>query len=128
MTKHDVLEALEAHFATFAPRDSGNLVARDTASRLVEPMRAHRHAVVGALAELLSHRAPHEQRTQEDARAEARLWIAASVAEDLSLVELIPDLERLIADVQAGRTMTPVHAETLRNHLNALREIARRGE
>lgn len=121
MDKHDVLDVLEKQIKAFSPRDSGNAIQPEIDAMIESMLHVDRPAVISALRELLSYRAHPDERTDEDARPESRLWTAAYAASHLHLIELVPDMESLLADAEEGRTLLPVYANTLRRLLEPLR-------
>jgi hypothetical protein len=115
MTASDVLILLESLQASYPDQLAGNVIHDEIAAAIQEVVHDHRHATVEALRELIGVRIPQSTRRPDDARADARLWLALTIAARYKLVELTPDLNALIADIRSGKTFLPYYEEMVRS-------------
>jgi len=120
MNKNELLGLIDETFEHLPERISGNEVADLVADWLWPLAVSDREALIGALSHLLSFRVRPGKRGPEHAIPEERVWVALHVAEVLKVHELRKDIESLLADTRAGRTLLPVYEESIRKHLAAL--------
>lgn len=120
MTAAEVTKLIEKTLAALPERMSGNEANPHVAERLKSLLSTDRENVVSALKSYLAFRVPAAQRKPEDAVPEARIWTALDVAEELSLVELRPEIEALVADVRDGKVFLPIHEKSVAKYLQRL--------
>lgn len=127
MNAAEVTKLIEVTLAALPERMSGNEANAKVAKRLRSLINIDRESVVEALKSYLKLRVPPERRKPEDALPESMIWTALDVAETLSLIELRPEIELLVADVRNGKVFLPVHEKSVARYLQRLTTDDRRG-
>ena len=120
MTATQVIQLVEETISWQPAHISGNEANLQVAQRLQNLLVADRASVIEAMRTYLAFRVTAKQRKPEDALSESRLLMALDVAEILTLAELLPDIELLVADVRSGEVFLPVHASGISRYLNVL--------
>lgn len=125
MTATQIIQLVEEAISWQTKRLSGNEANQQVAQRLQNLIVTDRASVIEALRTYLAYRVTAKQRKPEDALSEARLLMALDVAEILTLTELLPDIESLVADVRSGEVFLPVHASGISRYLNVLQRSSK---
>lgn len=120
MKPNEIIELMDDIARSLPLRMLGNEINAIIAKRVQPLVATDRNNLIQALKILLSFRVSPSKRTHEDARPEARLWMALDIAEDLQLYELKSDVESLLKDVREEKALRPVHAPTIERHLESL--------
>ena len=120
MTAAEVTQLIEQTISTLPERMSGNEGNPYVAEKLRSLITTDRKSVIEALKAYLAFRVAPEQRQPQDAVSEAGIWMALDVAERLGLVELMPEIEFLVADVRMGKVLLPVHEKGVARYLEKL--------
>ena len=120
MTAVKIKQLIEDILRELPERMSGNEAYPYVATKLESLVATDKKSILQALRSYLAFRVAPKQRTADDAVDEARIWMALEVTVRLSLVELRPDIELLIADVRNGKVFLPVHEKSVARYLNRL--------
>jgi hypothetical protein len=120
MTKDEIINYIEEMLSSFPIRMSGNEINPRVANKLRGLAVSDRPSLLEALRQYLSFRVSPTKRQPEDARPEARLWLALDVSEYLELYELKPDIESLLQDIRNGKTLLPVYENMVARHLQKI--------
>lgn len=112
MSAPEALQWLEGELSNFPERASGGDLHRlfvQLTERIVRsPDATDRSDLVSALREWLK------------LRSEPRTMLAVDIAASHSLSELKPDIERLLADVRAGKAFWPYYQDNIQRELSKL--------
>jgi hypothetical protein len=120
MTSAEVKSLIEDTLAALPGRLSGNEAYSLLAERLRPLVGTNRKSVVEALKSYLRFRVAAEQRRPEDAVPEARIWMALSLSEQLSLIELKQEIRSLVNDIRDSKIFLPVHEASVAKYLQRL--------
>jgi len=120
VNKDELLRQLEETLQGLPERMSGN-EASDIVTDWLRPLAfTNRRVVIETMRDLISHRVPPSEFGPEYAIPESRMWVALHVAEALNLQELRPDVESLLEDTRAGKTLLPVYEKSIMRYLKTL--------
>ena len=120
MTATEITKIIEGTLTARPERMSGNEANDYVVERLRKLIATERESVIGALKFYLKFRLAPEKRNSENSLPEALIWTALDVAEKLSLIELRPEIESLVADVRNGKVFLPVHEKSVEGYLQRL--------
>jgi hypothetical protein len=112
MNKYELIKAIENRLEMYPERMTGNEINPQIASWLKKFIDSDRVALIEALRDYLYYKSPMIENRHEiiiQSIREARLWMALDIAESLKLTELKPDIELLLANIQSGKLLKPVH-------------------
>src|SRR5436190_18392670 len=117
MNKEEVAAVIDSFGRDIPERLTGNEENAILAERVAGLVETQRLALVELLREWIAVRIPQSQRRPGDGVREGSMWLALEIAQRYSLNELRPDIEALIANVQAGKTYLPYYADTISKFL-----------
>lgn len=120
----EMRDLIESHIARTPSRVTGNEMSREMCSWLGQLLPEERDALVATLRDYLSFRRLPSERSFDDARPEARVWLALNLATELRLTELMIDVAGLLDHVERGRTLLPIYARGIARHLTELRKAS----
>lgn len=122
MTKDEIINLVETELQLMYPRTSEYDAVSDLLV-LLHPLVANEsQALTEALRVYISFRLKKEGRTPTDYIPEARILLAIDLAEELGLIDLVPDIEHLLHDIKKELVLFPMHIETIETQLNRFRK------
>jgi hypothetical protein len=98
MTKQEIIEWLDGEVEGYPPRATGNECGQFVTRLAARVVESDRNELVAAMREWITQR-------------DKRTLLAMNIAVDLKLLELKPDIQRLLEDVRANRAFSPYYEE-----------------
>jgi len=98
MTKQDIIKWLDGEVKSYPPRATGNECGQFVTRLAARVVESDRNELVAAMREWITQR-------------DKRTLLAMNIAVDLKLLELKPDIQRLLEDVRAGKVFSPYYEE-----------------
>lgn len=122
MNKEEVAAYIEMRAQNIPKRLTGNQGNTRLVTHMASLVQTERIPLIELLRDWLAVRIPESSRKPEDSLREAEMWVALEAVEKYHLTELKPDIEALILDIHAKKTLLPYYEDMVWKYYNALRD------